>query len=312
MRERVTMQLPDSVRGMRLDQVLASELELSRSLVAKLIKQKDVQVNGKIPRKSAEVFPGDQVEVLLPDASPKSLETPFELPILFEDADIVVVNKPVGVAAHAAPGWKGPTVIGALLAAGHQVATSGPSERIGIVHRLDVGTSGALVVAKSELAYRQLQEDFRARRVEKIYHALVQGYLEPAQGTISAPVGRHPSRDFKMAVVEGGRPAITHYRTLELLPGASLLEVQLETGRTHQIRVHMQAMGHCLVGDPLYGGNPLLAKKLGLERQWLHAVSLGFAHPVIGEKMTFEAPLSPDLVAALEKLRSWDASELGF
>ncbi|WP_311589878.1 RluA family pseudouridine synthase [Varibaculum massiliense] len=307
MRERVTMRLPDLVQGMRLDQVLASELQLSRSLVAKLIKQCDVKVNGKIPRKSAEVFPGDQVEVLLPDASPKSLETPFELPVLFEDADIVVVNKPVGVAAHTAPGWKGPTVNGALLAAGHQICTSGPRERIGIVHRLDVGTSGALVVAKTEVAYRQLQDDFRARRVEKIYHALAQGYFEPPQGTISAPIGRHPSRDFKMAVVAGGRPAVTHYRTLERLPGVSLLEIQLETGRTHQIRVHAQAMRHCLVGDPIYGGNPELAKKLGLERQWLHAVSLSFMHPVTGKKMTFEAPLSPDLMAALEKLRTLDA-----
>ncbi len=304
MREQVTMHLPDSVRGMRLDQVLAAKLQVSRSQVAKLIKQKDVRVNGKFPRKSVEAIPGDQVEVLLPDASCKNLETPFDLPILFEDADIVVVNKPVGVAAHTAPGWSGPTVVGALLAAGHQICTSGPEERIGIVHRLDVGTSGALVVAKTEPAYRQLQDDFRARRVEKIYRALVQGYLEPTQGTISAPIGRHPSRDFKMAVVAGGKPAVTHYRTLAVLPGASLLEIQLETGRTHQIRVHMQAVKHCLVGDPIYGGNPLLAKKLGLGRQWLHAVSLGFTHPVTEEKMIFEAPLSPDLTEALERLRA--------
>lgn len=302
MRERVSMHLPDSVRGMRLDQVLASELQLSRSLVAKLIKQKDVQVNGKNLRKSAEAFPGDQVEVLLPDSSPISIETPAQLPILYEDADIVVVNKPVGMAAHAAAAWSGPTVIGALLAGGHQVTTSGPKERIGIVHRLDVGTSGAMVVAKSELAYQHLQEDFRARRVKKIYHTLVQGYLDPAQGTINAPIGRHPSRDFKMAVVEGGRPAITHYRTLEVLPGVSLLEVQLETGRTHQIRVHMQAIGHCVVGDPIYGPNPQLARKLGLTRQWLHAVSLSFTHPRTGKQMSFEAPLTPDLETALKRL----------
>ena len=302
MRERVSIHLSDSVRGMRLDQVLASELQLSRSLVAKLIKQKDVQVNGKNPRKSAEAFPGDQVEVLLPDSSPISIETPAQLPILYEDADIVVVNKPVGMAAHAAAAWSGPTVIGALLAGGHQVTTSGPKERIGIVHRLDVGTSGAMVVAKSELAYQHLQEDFRARRVKKIYHTLVQGYLDPAQGTINAPIGRHPSRDFKMAVVEGGRPAITHYRTLEVLPGVSLLEVQLETGRTHQIRVHMQAIGHCVVGDPIYGPNPQLARKLGLTRQWLHAVSLSFTHPRTGKQMSFEAPLTPDLETALKRL----------
>ena len=303
MRERVQILLPEGAHGKRLDQVLAAELGISRSLVAKLIKQKEVKVNGVVSRKSAEVARGDQVEVLLPDTSPQSLETPAPLPILYRDADIVVVNKPVGMAAHSAPGWQGPTVVGALLAAGEEIVTSGPIERTGIVHRLDVGTSGAMVVAKSELAYGRLQDDFRERRVKKIYHALVQGYLDPPAGTIDAPIGRHPSRDFKMAVVAGGRPAITHYRTLESLPGASLLEVQLETGRTHQIRVHMQAIGHAIVGDPTYGANPLLAKELGLKRQWLHAVSLGFTHPVTGEQVSFQAPLAADLKDALTRLR---------
>lgn len=303
MRERVRLQVPESAQGKRLDQVLAAELGISRSLVAKLIKQNEVKVNGVVSRKSAEVARGDQVEVLLPDTSPKTLETPAPLPILYQDADIVVVNKPVGMAAHTAPGWEGPTVVGALLAAGEEIVTSGPAERKGIVHRLDVGTSGAMVVAKSELAYGRLQDDFRERRVEKIYHALVQGYLDPPAGTIDAPIGRHPSRDFKMAVVAGGRPAITHYRTLECLPGASLLEVQLETGRTHQIRVHMEAIGHGIVGDPIYGANPRLAQELGLTRQWLHAVTLGFTHPVTGEQMSFGAPLTADLEDTLTRLR---------
>lgn len=303
MRERVRLQVPECAPGKRLDQVLAAELGISRSLVAKLIKQNEVKVNGIVPRKSAEVARGDQVEVLLPDTSPKNLETPAPLPLLYQDEDIVVVNKPVGMAAHTAPGWDGSTVIGALLAAGQEIITSGPVERKGIVHRLDVGTSGAMVVAKSELAYRQLQADFRARRVKKTYQALVQGYLEPAEGTIDAPIGRHPSRDFKMAVVAGGRSAITHYRTLESLPRATLVELQLETGRTHQIRVHMQAIGHAIVGDPTYGANPLLAKELGMTRQWLHAVSLGFTHPVSGEQVSFEAPLAADLEDALTRLR---------
>lgn len=303
MRERVRLQVPESAQGKRLDQVLAAELGISRSLVAKLIKQNEVKVNGVVSRKSAEVARGDQVEVLLPDTSPKTLETPAPLPILYQDADIVVVNKPVGMAAHTAPGWEGPTVVGALLAAGEEIVTSGPAERKGIVHRLDVGTSGAMVVAKSELAYGRLQDDFRERRVQKIYHALVQGYLDPPAGTIDAPIGRHPSRDFKMAVVTGGRPAITHYRTVECLPGASLLEVQLETGRTHQIRVHMEAIGHGIVGDPIYGANPRLAQELGLTRQWLHAVTLGFTHPVTGEQMSFGAPLTADLEDALTRLR---------
>ena len=192
MRERVQILLPEGAHGKRLDQVLAAELGISRSLVAKLIKQKEVKVNGVVSRKSAEVARGDQVEVLLPDTSPQSLETPAPLPILYRDADIVVINKPVG--------WQGPTVVGALLAAGEEIVTSGPIERTGIVHRLDVGTSGAMVVAKSELAYGRLQDDFRERRVKKIYHALVQGYLDPPAGTVDAPIGRHPSRDFKMAV----------------------------------------------------------------------------------------------------------------
>ena len=303
MRERVRLLLPESAQGKRLDQVLAAELGISRSLVAKLIKQNEVKVNGVVSRKSAEVARGDQVEVLLPDTSPKTLETPAPLPILYQDADIVVVNKPVGMAAHTAPGWEGPTVVGALLAAGAEIVTSGPAERKGIVHRLDVGTSGAMVVAKSELAYGRLQDDFRERRVQKIYHALVQGYLDPPAGTIDAPIGRHPSRDFKMAVVTGGRPAITDYRTVECLPGASLLEVQLETGRTHQIRVHMEAIGHGIVGDPIYGANPRLAQELGLTRQWLHAVTLGFTHPVTGEQMSFGAPLTADLEDTLTRLR---------
>lgn len=303
MRERVRLQVPEGAQGKRLDQVLAAELGISRSLVAKLIKQNEVKVNGIVPRKSAEVASGDQVEVLLPDESPKSLETPAPLPILFQDEDIVVVNKPVGMAAHTAPGWEGPTVIGALLAAGQEIITSGPVERQGIVHRLDVGTSGAMVVAKSQLAYDRLQADFRARRVKKIYQALVQGYLDPSAGTIDAPIGRHPSRDFKMAVVAGGRPAITHYCTLKSLPRATLVELQLETGRTHQIRVHMQAIGHAIVGDPTYGANPLLAKEVGLKRQWLHAVSLGFTHPVTGEQVSFQAPLAADLEDALTRLR---------
>ena len=139
--------------------------------------------------------------------------------------------------------------------------------------------------------------------MKKTYQALVQGYLDPAEGTIDAPIGRHPSRDFKMAVVAGGRSAITHYRTLESLPRATLVELQLETGRTHQIRVHMQAIGHAIVGDPTYGANPLLAKELGMTRQWLHAMSLGFTHPVSGEQVSFEAPLAADLEDALTRLR---------
>ena len=304
MREHLSIRLGDSVSQMRLDQAIASQVGISRSLVAKLIKQGDLKINGRLPRKSDEVFAGDQVEILLPDTSEKTLETPAELPILYEDADVVAVNKPVGMAAHAAPGWEGATVVGALLAKGCQISTSGPKERCGVVHRLDVGTSGVMVVAKTELAFEALKRDFHDRKVQKIYHALVQGYIEPAEGTIEAPIGRHPSRDFRMAVVEGGKSAISHYRTLERFLGACLVQVHLETGRTHQIRVHMQAIQHCIVGDPIYGGNPALAKQLGLKRQWLHAVSLTFTHPRTQKELTVNAPLTKDLVVALEVLRS--------
>lgn len=304
MREHLSIRLGDSVSKMRLDQAIAAQAGISRSLVAKLIKQGDLKINGRRPRKSDEVFAGDQVEILLPDKSPKSLETPAELPILYEDIDVAVVNKPVGMAAHAAPGWEGTTVVGALLAKGCQISTSGPEERCGVVHRLDVGTSGVMVVAKTELAFEALKRDFHDRKVRKIYQALVQGYIEPAEGTIEAAIGRHPSRDFRMAVVEGGKPAISHYRTLERFLGASLVQVHLETGRTHQIRVHMQAIQHCIVGDPIYGGNPVLAKQLGLKRQWLHAVSLTFTHPRTRKELTVNAPLTKDLEVALEVLRS--------
>ena len=176
--------------------------------------------------------------------------------MVYDDDDIVVVDKPVGVAAHPSPGWNGPTVIGGLAAAGYRISTSGAAERQGIVHRLDVGTSGLMVVAKSERAYTALKRAFRERTVDKRYHALVQGHPDPSSGTIDAPIDRHPTHDYKWAVVAGGRPSVTHYETLEAFRAASLLEMQLETGRTHQIRVHMAALRHPCVGDLTYGADP--------------------------------------------------------
>ncbi len=222
--------------------------------------------------------------------------------MLYRDADIVVIDKPVGVAAHPSPGWTGPTVLGALAGLGIGVATSGAAERQGIVHRLDVGTTGVMVVALSERAYSVLKDAFRDRTVEKIYHALVQGHPDPSTGTIDAPIGRHPTSDWKFAVVEGGRDSVTHYETLEAFRAASLLEVHLETGRTHQIRVHFSATRHPCVGDLTYGADPTLAKRLGLTRQWLHARSLAFAHPEDGRWVEFTSPYPADLAHALELL----------
>jgi 23S rRNA pseudouridine1911/1915/1917 synthase len=215
----------------------------------------------------------------------------------------VVVDKPVGVAAHPSPGWTGPTVIGGLAAVGHRISTSGAAERQGVVHRLDVGTTGIMVVAKSEQAYTALKRAFKYREVEKRYHAVVQGHPDPLRGTIDAPIDRHPHHDYRWAVVSGGKPSITHYDTIEAFPAASLLDVRLETGRTHQIRVHFSTLRHPCVGDITYGADPTLSARLGLGRQWLHARSLSFAHPRTGDEVTFVSEYPEDLARALEILR---------
>jgi 23S rRNA pseudouridine1911/1915/1917 synthase len=244
----------------------------------------------------------------MPDPpAPVRPQTAGAVPIVFEDDDIVVIDKPVGVAAHGSPGWTGPTVTAALAAAGIRVSTSGAAERQGIVHRLDVGTTGLMVVAKSEVAYTVLKRAFKERTVEKVYHALVQGHPEPTVGTIDAPIGRHPGQDWRFAVVSTGKPAVTHYEMLEAMVAASLVEVHLETGRTHQIRVHFQAIRHPLVGDLSYGADPVLAEQTGVRRQWLHAVRLGFAHPVTGEPVELVSDPAPDLAAALDVVRGASA-----
>jgi 23S rRNA pseudouridine1911/1915/1917 synthase len=222
--------------------------------------------------------------------------------VSYEDSDIVVVDKPVGVAAHPTPGWTGPTVLQGLLAGGHQIATSGAAERQGIVHRLDANTTGLMVVAKSERAYSVLKQAFRDRAVDKRYHALVQGHPDPLRGTIDAPIARHPSGDGRFAVMADGRPAVTHYDTLEAFRAASLTEIKLETGRTHQIRVHMAAVRHPCVGDRLYGADPVLAARLGITRQWLHAVRLGFAHPADSRWVEFTSDYPVDLAVSLDLL----------
>ena len=224
--------------------------------------------------------------------------------IVYDDEDVVIVDKPVGVAAHPSPGWAGTTVVGGLAAAGYRISTSGAAERQGIVHRLDVGTSGLMAVAKSELAYTELKRAFKERTVEKIYLAVVQGHPDPSSGTIDAPIDRHPAADYRWAVVAGGKPSITHYATIEAFPHASLVEVHLETGRTHQIRVHMSAVRHPCVGDLTYGADPTLSARLGLERQWLHAARLSFAHPRTGLPVAVSSEPPADLQEALNRLRA--------
>src|SRR6201997_1333120 len=280
---------------------------LSRARAAELIGAGQVLVDGQPAAKSDRVLAGSPLSVTLPPLEAEPAPKPEPVPglvIVYEDDDIVVVDKPRGVAAHPTPGWTGPTVLGGLLAAGHTVATSGAAERQGIVHRLDANTTGLMVVAKSERAYSVLKQAFRDREVSKTYHALVQGHPDPLRGTIDAPIGRHPSGDGRFAVVADGRPSVTHYDTLEAFRAASLLEVRLETGRTHQIRVHMAAVRHPCAGDRLYGADPVLAARLGLTRQWLHAIRLGFAHPADGRRVEFTSPYPADLAAAIDELRA--------
>ncbi len=299
--------VPDGLAGERLDVALTRLLGLSRSRAAELVAQGAVLVDGRPGTKSDRLLEGSLLSVDLrePEAAPEVPPEPVPgMRVLFDDDDVVVVDKPVGVAAHPSPGWEGPTVVGGLAAAGYRISTSGAAERQGIVHRLDVGTSGVMAVAKSEAAYTSLKRQFRERTVDKVYHAVVQGHCDPLSGTIDAPIDRHPQHDYKWAVVTGGKPSVTHYDTLEAFPHASLLEVHLETGRTHQIRVHMAAVRHPCVGDLTYGADPGLSKRLGLGRQWLHAVRLGFDHPATGERIVVESAYPEDLEVALDRLRS--------
>jgi 23S rRNA pseudouridine1911/1915/1917 synthase len=301
------VQVPDGLDGERLDAAIARMFGVSRTGAAELIGDGKVLIDGKQAVKSDRVLAGVELSVTLPPPPGSQAPVPAEpvagMGIVFEDQDIIVVDKPRGVAAHPTPGWTGPTVIGGLLATGHRVATSGAAERQGVVHRLDANTTGLMVVAKSESAYSALKQAFRDRTVSKTYHALIQGHPDPLRGTIDAPIGRHPSSsDGRFAVVADGRPSITHYDTVEAFRAASLLSIGLETGRTHQIRVHMSALRHPCVGDLLYGADPTLAAHLGLTRQWLHAVRLSFEHPGTGLEVTFESSYAPDLQHALDVL----------
>ncbi len=300
-----TLPVPDGLDGTRVDAGLAKMLGFSRSFAAEVAEAGGVSVDGVMLGKSDRLRAGGWLEVSWqPKEEPRIVPIAVpELGIVHDDDDMVVVDKPTGVAAHPSLGWEGPTVVGALAAAGFRVATSGAPERQGVVHRLDVGTSGLMVVAKTETAYTALKRAFKERTVEKIYHAVVQGHPDPLVGTIDAPIGRHPHHQWKFAVTPGGKPSVTHYETLEAFPGASLLEIHLETGRTHQIRVHMAAHRHPCVGDPLYGADPTMAARLGLTRQWLHAHQLAFAHPATGDWVRFASPYPEDFQHALGLLR---------
>lgn len=299
--------IPAGLEGMRADAALARLFGISRTSVAAVLDAGDATVDGAPLGRSERLVAGTTLDVTLPDPPSTPKIRPREvagMSVIHVDSDLVVVDKPVGVAAHASPGWRGPTVLDGLAALGITVATSGAAERQGIVQRLDVATTGVMVVARSEHAYSVLKNAFRQRTVHKVYHALVQGHPDPTSGTIDAPIGRHPRADYKFAVMAGGRESVTHYRTLEAFRAVTLVEIELETGRTHQIRVHFSALKHPLVGDLTYGADPVLAKKLGAGRQWLHAYSVGFAHPADGQAVEFHSEHPADLTDVLDTLRA--------
>ena len=306
-REVKVLSIPEGLDQERVDAALARLLGISRSVVVGLLEAQEVTRKGKALGKSDKVLTGEILEIVMPalKGEPTLTPTPIDgLTVVYNDDNIIVIDKPAGVAAHPSPGWTGPTVIGAIIAAGFNVSTSGAAERQGIVHRLDVGTTGLMVVAKDEIAYTHLKDQFRDRTVGKVYHALVQGHMDPSEGTIDAPIDRHPKEDYRFAVVADGKPSITHYKALEYFRAVSLLEIELETGRTHQIRVHFSALHHPLVGDLTYGADHTIADRLQMNRPWLHARELSLTHPVSGEKLHFTSEYPTDLRRALSLLEA--------
>lgn len=295
--------VPPAAAGMRLDRFLAerAELGLSRSRIQQLIREGRVRVDGRPARPSQPVRPGSRVWVQVPPPEPlEAVPEAIPLDVVYEDADLLVICKPRGMVVHPAPGHRSGTLVNALLVHCRDLAGIGGALRPGLVHRLDRDTTGLLVVAKTEHAYRHLAAQLKRREMERRYLALVRG-VPPPEGTVDAPIGRDPRRRVRMAVVPDGRPARTHFRVLEAFGDRyALLEARLETGRTHQIRVHLASIGHPVAGDPLYGGR---AGELGLAGQALHAYRLAFTHPRSGERLAFEAPLPADFAAALERLR---------
>ncbi|HEV2147070.1 MAG TPA: RluA family pseudouridine synthase [Longimicrobiaceae bacterium] len=307
--------LVEEETGERLDAWLAERLDLSRSRAAALIEAGNVLLNGAAPKKRDRPRPGDRVEVRLPPPEPASA-APEEIPldIVHQDADLVVLDKPAGLVVHPAPGNPTGTLVNALLHAIGDLSGIGGELRPGIVHRLDKDTSGLMIVAKNDDAHRRLSDDLKHRRIRRAYLALAWGHLPADTLTVEAPIGRHPVERKRMAVVEGGRHAVTHFRRLERWRAADLVRAELETGRTHQIRVHLLHLGHPVVGDRTYApdrargfGGADRAWALALARrsprQFLHAAELRFRHPRTGEELHFEAPLPPDLAAAAEWAR---------
>lgn len=294
---------PDALIGKRFDVAVAKMMGISRAKATELIETGQARVIGRDIHKSATLQAGDTVEIDVREERREPEPVSNEMTIAYEDDDIVVVDKPVGVAAHASVGWTGPTVLGSLIQRGVHITSMGAAGRQGIVSRLDVGTSGLMLVCKSDLAYKEMRRQFSEHEVKKTYHALVQGNLKEDKATIEAPIGRAEVSDFRFTVTPAGKEAITHWDVMERFGETTLASINLETGRTHQIRVHFSSIGHPLVGDPMYGANPRLSQALGLERQWLHAMELEFRHPRTHINTVVTSRYPADLQHALEMER---------
>jgi 23S rRNA pseudouridine1911/1915/1917 synthase len=285
----------------RIDAYLASVTAFSRAKLQKLIKAGAVTQNGKPCKPNAAVKPGDAIRVTDDTPTPDALPVPEDIPldIVYEDADVAVINKPKGMVVHPAPGSETGTLVNALLYHFQSLSQAGGATRPGIVHRIDRFTSGLLVVAKNDAAHEALARQFALHTAHREYLCLVHGNLKEDSGTVDAPIGRHKTDRKRMAVTPDGRNAVTHWRVLERFGTETLLFVKLETGRTHQIRVHMAYLKHPILGDEVYGSS---APKLGLNGQALHGFRLTFTHPKTGEPMTFTAPLPEDFLTALKRL----------
>ena len=303
--------VPDGLIGSRFDVAAAKMLGISRAQADQLIADGQISMDKPRLTKSTHLMAEDILILSLKEEQEKP-EEPLasEMDILYEDEDVVVVDKPVGVAAHASAGWTGPTVLGSLLRRGVPITHLGAAERRGIVSRLDVGTSGVMLVCKSDVAYIEMRRQFATHEVTKIYEAVCQGNLKQDHATIEAPIARDKTSTFRFSVSPVGKEAITHYDVLERFGNATHVKVNLETGRTHQIRVHFSSIGHPLVGDPLYGANPQMSEHLGLERQWLQAMSLTFRHPRTRVRMTVRSHYPLDLEKALATLKKDHESNL--
>ncbi len=297
--------VPQGLIGLRLDVAASKMLGLSRTKAGAEVDDGTIRLLTRAAQRSTRLEPGDILCLSRPADEDRPAPRVDEMDVVYEDEDVVVVNKPVGVAAHPSAGWTGPTVLDGLRQRGIRISRLGAPGREGIVSRLDVGTSGVMLVCKSDLAYVEMRRQFARHEVRKIYEAVCQGRLAQDKATIEAPIARdRGAKSFRFTVSPVGKEAVTHFRVMERFASATHVRVNLETGRTHQIRVHFSSIGHPLVGDPLYGADPVLSRRLGLSRQWLQAMSLTFRHPRTHVWTSVRAPYAADLDHALSVLRA--------